>query len=31
MSKINTPEFRVAFPSVFQAKKNDLNGKDEMS
>ena len=31
MSKVNTPEFRVAFPQVFQPKKNDLNGKDEYS
>ena len=31
MSKVNTPQFRVAFPQVFQPKKNDLNGKDEYS
>lgn len=31
MSKVQTPEFRVAFPSVFQSKKNDLNGKNEYS
>jgi len=31
MGKLNTPEFRVAFPQVFTAKKNDLNGKDEYS
>ena len=24
-----TPEFRVSYPAVFRAKKNDLNGKDE--
>lgn len=30
-TKAMTPEFRVAFPSVFQARKNDLNGKDEFS
>lgn len=26
-----TPEFRVSYPNVFKAKKNDLNGKDEYS
>lgn len=26
-----TPEFRVAFPKVFKAEHNDLNGKDEFS
>jgi len=31
MSKLITPEFRVAFPSVFRAKRNDLSGKDEFS
>ena len=31
MSKVNTPEFRVAFPQVFRPKRNDLNGKDEFS
>lgn len=31
MSNKNTPEFRVAFPAVFQPKLNDLNGKDEFS
>ncbi len=31
MSKTNTPEFRVAFPTVFRPKKNDMNGKDEYS
>lgn len=31
MSKVNTPEFRVAFPAVFKPKRNDLNGKDEYS
>jgi len=30
-TKVNTPEFRVAFPSVFQARRNDLSGKDEYS
>ena len=30
-TKVNTPEFRVAFPQVFRPKKNDLNGKDEFS
>lgn len=28
---INTPEFRVSYPSVFQPKKNDLNGEMEYS
>lgn len=28
---MNTPEFRVSYPSVFQPKKNDLNGKMEYS
>lgn len=26
---VTTPNFRVAFPNVFQAKKNTLSGKDE--
>lgn len=30
-TKVNTPEFRVAFPNVFTPRKNDLNGKDEYS
>jgi hypothetical protein len=31
MANVLTPEFRVSYPSVFQAKKNDLSGKDEYS
>lgn len=31
MANLNTPTFRVSYPNVFQAKKNDLNGKDEFS
>lgn len=31
MSNVHTPEFRVSYPHVFKAKKNDLNGKDEYS
>lgn len=31
MANINTPTFRVSYPNVFKAKKNDLNGKDEFS
>lgn len=31
MSKVNTPTFRVAYPNVFKARKNDLNGNDEFS
>ena len=31
MSKLQTPRFRVAYPSVFQAKRNTLSGKDEFS
>jgi len=31
MKKVLTPEFRVSFPHLFTAKKNDLNGKDEYS
>jgi hypothetical protein len=29
--KVTTPEFRVSYPNVFQAKKNDLSGQDEFS
>jgi len=28
---LRTPEFRVSYPSVFEAKLNDLNGKNEYS
>ena len=28
---MNTPKFRVSFPNVFEAKKNELNGQDEYS
>jgi hypothetical protein len=28
---IMTPEFRVAYPSVFKAKLNGMNGKEEFS
>lgn len=28
---VKTPEFRVSYPNVFKARKNDLNGKDEYS
>lgn len=31
MSNILTPVFRVSYPNLFKAKKNDLNGKDEYS
>lgn len=31
MATINTPKFRVSYPTVFKARKNDLNGKDEYS
>jgi hypothetical protein len=31
MSNVTTPEFRVSFPNVFKAKKNDMSGKDEYS
>lgn len=31
MANINTPTFRVSYPNVFKAKRNDLNGKDEFS
>jgi len=30
-SRVVTPEFRVSFPSVFQAKMNDMSGKEEYS
>lgn len=30
-TKVNTPQFRVAFPAVFTAKRNDLANKDEFS
>ena len=30
-TKLNTPEFRVAFPNVFRPKKNTLNGNEEYS
>lgn len=30
-TNVVTPEFRVSYPSVFKAKRNDLNGKDEFS
>lgn len=30
-TQVLTPEFRVAFPKVFKAERNDLNGKDEFS
>lgn len=29
MSNIITPSFRVSYPNVFKAKRNELNGKDE--
>ena len=28
---VNTPRFRVSYPNVFKARKNDLSGKDEFS
>lgn len=28
---VTTPMFRVSFPNLFKARKNDLNGKDEYS
>lgn len=28
---VNTPRFRVSYPNVFKARKNDLSGKDEYS
>lgn len=31
MANVLTPNFRVSYPNVFKAKKNDLNGKDEYS
>ena len=31
MANVNTPTFRVSYPNVFKARKNDLNGKDEFS
>lgn len=31
MAAIMTPKFRVFYPNVFKAKKNDLSGKDEFS
>lgn len=31
MANVLTPKFRVSYPNVFKAKKNDLNGKDEYS
>jgi hypothetical protein len=31
MENVITPEFRVSYPQVFRAKRNDLNGKDEYS
>lgn len=31
MANVTTPPFRVSYPNVFKAKKNDLNGKDEYS
>lgn len=30
-TKVTTPKFRVAFPKVFKAHRNDLSGKDEFS
>jgi hypothetical protein len=30
-TKLNTPPFRVSYPNVFKARRNDLNGKDEFS
>lgn len=30
-TQILTPEFRVSFPKVFKAERNDLNGQDEFS
>lgn len=30
-TQVLTPEFRVAFPKVFKAERNELNGKDEFS
>jgi len=31
MANVLTPPFRVSYPAIFQAKKNDLNGKMEYS
>lgn len=31
VDKVITPEFRVSYPNVFQARKNELSGKDEFS
>lgn len=31
MARIVTPKFRVSYPNVFTAKKNELNGKEEYS
>lgn len=31
MSNVMTPAFRISYPNLFKAKKNDLNGKDEFS
>ena len=31
MADVNTPRFRVSYPNVFKAKRNDLNGQDEFS
>lgn len=28
---VNTPKFRVSYPNVFKAKRNDLSGQDEYS
>jgi hypothetical protein len=30
-TQVLTPEFRVSYPKVFKAERNDLNGKDEFS
>lgn len=31
MANINTPTFRVSYPNVFKARRNEMNGKDEFS
>ena len=31
MANVTTPKFRVSYPNVFEAKKNDLTGKMEYS
>lgn len=31
MANINTPQFRVSYPNVFKARRNELNGQDEYS